>query len=39
MKVHNSSAENWEVTLVDTGETTQTGGRLKRVEQHLEGRE
>jgi glucose-1-phosphate cytidylyltransferase len=27
---HNSRAEPWRVTLVDTGEATQTGGRLKR---------
>ena len=31
MEVHQSSAEPWRVTLVDTGEQTQTGGRLKRV--------
>src|SRR5262249_30954679 len=31
----NSQAENWHVTLVDTGESTQTGGRLKRVAQYL----
>ena len=31
MEVHQSSAEPWRVTLVDTGEETQTGGRLKRV--------
>jgi glucose-1-phosphate cytidylyltransferase len=31
MEVHRSSAEPWRVTLVDTGEATQTGGRLKRV--------
>ena len=36
MEVHNQYAESWKVTLVDTGEYTQTGGRLKRVEQHLE---
>jgi glucose-1-phosphate cytidylyltransferase len=29
--VHHRSAEPWRVTLVDTGEATQTGGRLKRV--------
>jgi glucose-1-phosphate cytidylyltransferase len=28
-------AERWRVTLIDTGEETQTGGRLKRVAQHL----
>ena len=31
MKVHQSHAEDWRVTLVDTGEATMTGGRLKRV--------
>ena len=31
MEVHHSSAEPWRVTLVDTGEQTQTGGRLQRV--------
>jgi glucose-1-phosphate cytidylyltransferase len=37
MKFHNSNAEDWEVTLVETGEATQTGGRLKRVQSYLEG--
>jgi len=31
MEVHQNSAEPWKVTLVDTGEDTMTGGRLKRV--------
>jgi glucose-1-phosphate cytidylyltransferase len=31
MEVHRSAAEPWKVTLVDTGEQTMTGGRLKRV--------
>ena len=31
MEVHQRHAEPWRVTLVDTGENTQTGGRLKRV--------
>ena len=35
MTVHNSVAEPWKVTLVDTGETTGTGGRLRRVRHHL----
>jgi glucose-1-phosphate cytidylyltransferase len=39
MEVHQSSAEPWRVTLVDTGERTQTGGRLKRVLPYLEGEE
>lgn len=29
--VHHNAAEPWKVTLIDTGESTQTGGRLKRV--------
>ena len=36
MEVHNQYVEPWKVTLVDTGEHTQTGGRLKRIEEHLE---
>ncbi len=36
MKVHQNAAEPWTVTLVDTGELTQTGGRLKRVSQYLD---
>ena len=35
MTVHQRKAEPWEVTLVDTGETTMTGGRLKRVASYL----
>ena len=33
MEVHNSIAEPWRVTLVDTGDNTGTGGRLRRVAQ------
>jgi len=39
MIVHNCEAEHWKVTVVDTGEFTQTGGRLKRVAKYLEGEE
>lgn len=35
MEVHQQNAEPWRVTLVDTGELTQTGGRLKRVAEHI----
>jgi len=35
MEVHRRMSEPWRVTLVDTGEETMTGGRLKRVEEHL----
>ena len=33
--IHKRSSENWSVTLLDTGENTQTGGRLKRVCEHV----
>jgi len=35
MEVHQRKAEPWKVTLVDTGEDTQTGGRLKRVAAYI----
>jgi glucose-1-phosphate cytidylyltransferase len=35
MKVHQNNTESWKVTLVDTGEGTLTGGRLKRVREYL----
>jgi len=34
---HSSKAEPWKITIVDTGEDTQTGGRLKRVAKYLKG--
>ena len=37
MEVHARKAEPWKVTLVDTGDSTQTGGRLKRVANYLGG--
>ncbi|MEK9570690.1 MAG: sugar phosphate nucleotidyltransferase, partial [Paracoccaceae bacterium] len=36
MHVHNHQAEPWKVTLVDTGRDTLTGGRLKRVAEHID---
>jgi glucose-1-phosphate cytidylyltransferase len=39
MFVHQRKAEPWRVTLVDTGENTMTGGRLRRVAEHLRGEE
>ena len=39
MEVHQHKAEPWRVTLVDTGEETLTGGRLKRVASYLEKEE
>lgn len=35
MEVHQRHAEPWRVTLIDTGDATQTGGRLLRVRAHL----
>ena len=35
MEVHQRNAEPWRVTVVDTGETTMTGGRLKRVASYI----
>jgi glucose-1-phosphate cytidylyltransferase len=35
MTVHNCNAEPWKVTLVDTGDNSLTGGRLKRVYQYI----
>jgi glucose-1-phosphate cytidylyltransferase len=39
MTVHCRKAEPWRVTLVDTGEGTMTGGRLRRVREYLEDEE
>jgi glucose-1-phosphate cytidylyltransferase len=37
MQVHQRHAEPWRVTIVDTGEETMTGGRLRRVREYLGG--
>ncbi|WP_150046763.1 MULTISPECIES: glucose-1-phosphate cytidylyltransferase [Methylomonas] len=39
MHVHESKAEPWKVTLVDTGDKTMTGGRLKRVKEYVQNEE
>ena len=39
MEVHHKKAEPWRVTLVDTGDDTQTGGRLKRVGEYIKDEE
>jgi glucose-1-phosphate cytidylyltransferase len=39
MEVHQRNAEPWKVTLVDTGEDTMTGGRLKRIAHYVMGEE
>jgi glucose-1-phosphate cytidylyltransferase len=36
---HEKKAEPWRVTLVDTGETSMTGGRLRRVRDYIDGEE
>jgi glucose-1-phosphate cytidylyltransferase len=37
MEVHHKKAEPWKVTIVDTGDETMTGGRIKRVAPYLDG--
>lgn len=39
LEVHQHNAEPWRVTLVDTGESTMTGGRLRRIADFLENEE
>ncbi len=39
MQIHRRNAEPWKVTLVDTGDETMTGGRLRRVKSHVEDEE
>jgi glucose-1-phosphate cytidylyltransferase len=36
MEIHQNSSEPWKVTLVDTGESTMTGGRIKRIKEYLD---
>ena len=37
VEVHQASTEDWRITLVETGEETMTGGRLRRVRSYLDG--
>lgn len=37
VEIHNSFAEPWKITMVDTGLNTMTGGRLKRIEEYVSG--
>ncbi len=39
MKVHQNKSEPWKVTLVDTGEDTMTGGRIKRIQDYVKNDE
>ncbi len=36
MEVHSNNSEEWKVTIADTGLTTMTGGRIKRIEHYLD---
>ena len=35
MEVHNKRVEPWKITLIDTGEDSMTGGRIKRISEHV----
>jgi glucose-1-phosphate cytidylyltransferase len=35
MEIHKQNAEPWKITMVDTGENVMTGGRIKRVAEHI----
>jgi glucose-1-phosphate cytidylyltransferase len=37
MQVHQGRTEPWKITLIDTGENSMTGGRLKRIKPYLDG--
>ena len=37
IEIHKKLTEDWKVTLVDTGEKTSTGGRLKRIKKYING--
>ncbi|MCF6267472.1 MAG: glucose-1-phosphate cytidylyltransferase [Desulfuromusa sp.] len=37
MEIHNNSSEPWKVTLLDTGYSTMTGGRIKRAQRYVDG--
>ena len=37
--IHQERAEPWRITLVDTGENTMTGGRIKRIKQYIENQD
>ncbi|MEN8133515.1 MAG: glucose-1-phosphate cytidylyltransferase, partial [Pseudomonadota bacterium] len=35
MQIHENMVEDWDVTLIDTGDTTMTGGRIKRIKDYI----
>lgn len=38
VSIHSTYSEPWKITVIDTGENTQTGGRLKRVREYIENK-
>lgn len=36
VEIHQNNSEPWKITLVDTGETTMTGGRVKQIEKYVD---
>ena len=36
IEIHKNRTESWKVTLVDTGETTMTGGRIKKIQDYVD---
>jgi len=36
LKIHKTNSESWKITLVDTGENTMTGGRIKRIKEYVD---
>lgn len=38
IEIHNSQAEPWRITLIDTGHDTMTGGRVKRIQRYTDGK-
>jgi len=37
IKIHKNDSEDWRISLIDTGENSMTGGRIKRVINHIDG--
>jgi glucose-1-phosphate cytidylyltransferase len=37
IEVHHKKAKPWKVTLIDTGDSTQTGGRLRKIKDYIDG--
>ncbi|MFH0884739.1 MAG: glucose-1-phosphate cytidylyltransferase [Candidatus Micrarchaeota archaeon] len=37
MDIHGTKVDDWSVTLVDTGDKTQTGGRIKKIQKYVDG--